>query len=185
MIFKSACDVKKTNKVHLKTSIISPGRKTQSILQMDSFRRLWLWNTHASSIYSSAGRCTQSRKLILQRRTWIYDAEASATEQGLFPSGLGAAAAVRFTTRMTQLITLGYWRELDMDQFQGWLVCLCLWKGKGNHRKPPICLRSLSDLIFTKSPWLSTVPRDEDQETQLVVVNKWKELGGRKREMKE
>lgn len=39
----------------------------------------------------------------------------------------------RFMTRMTQLITLGYWRELDMDRLQGGLVCVfvfIIWQMK-------------------------------------------------------
>lgn len=60
-------------------------------------------------MHSPVGRFTQGRKLILRGRPWIYDAEASATEQGLFPSGLGATAILgRFMTRMTQPITPGY-----------------------------------------------------------------------------
>lgn len=173
--FKSSSDVKKE---HLKPCIISAGRKRQSILQIDSFRRRWSWNILASPIYSSAGRYTQSRKLIPQRRAWIYDAKASATEQGLFPSGLGAAAARRFTTRMTRLITLGYWRELDMDQLQGCLVCLCFWKGKGNHR-------------FVCSPyqtWSSANHHDLHlfpgtnirKDSLLWWMNEWKVLVGKK-----
>lgn len=76
-----------------KPDIISAGRKRQSILQIDSFRRLRSCNILASPMYSSAERATQSRKAIPRRRPWIYGAEASATEQGLFPSGLQATAA--------------------------------------------------------------------------------------------
>lgn len=64
-----------------------------------------------------------------------------------FPSVLGAAAVLRFMTRMTQLITLGYWRELDVDQALEMFVFI---KKKAS-RSPVAWICQWSKLIFIKS----------------------------------
>lgn len=110
----------------------------QSILQIDSFRRLRSCNILTSPMCSSVGRETQGRKLIQQRRPWIYDMEASATEWGLFPSGLEVAATLGdlwwgWHSRLLS-VTEKNWTWSGFGFF--YCVCLCSWRDKWNLSTP-------------------------------------------------
>ena len=140
-------------KIASKPDIISAGRKRQSILQIDSFRRLRSRNILASPVYSSVGRHAQSRKLILRGRLWIYDTEASATEQGPFPSGLGATGVLGDLWRgwhsWLLSVTEENWTWTGFREVE--CVCLCLWYGRWKHSNP-----LLFDFFFGKTCLTST-----------------------------
>lgn len=131
-----------------KPDIISAGRKRQSILQIDSFRRLRSRNILASPVYSSVGRHAQSRKPILRGRPWIYDTEASATEQGPFPSGLGATGVLGDLWRgwhsWLLSVTEENWTWTGFREVE--CACLCLWYGRWKHSNP-----LLFDFFFVKT----------------------------------
>lgn len=93
---------------------------------------------------------------------------------------------LRFTTRMTQLITLGYWRELDMPWLRLCVVSayLCLWLDNWNRTNRALfgVLTASWDEEFdfhqtaaaSIFPTFPRIPKGTNiRQRGLVVVNKW------------